>query len=175
MSTLEKGAGDIYRVTNVIWGAFVVATFIYLFVADQLTRTWAERPVGESPGANIELLAVLFSVLSLASLISAYIIWKKLPGKMLEKQYKATLKDSRTGDQAGDAVRKAKVAQTMTIMISAFGESCAIYGLVLVFIGRDLTVIFPFIAVSLISLLLFRPSKAFFARVAQKLETDMGH
>jgi hypothetical protein len=102
------------------------------------------------------LMFYLFLVLSILELGIVYLLRKHLPVFLFK---------SRTGNDEADFAAN---AMSVSIMIFAFNEGPAVYGLVLVLLGLDLEVMMLFIALSLIGYQLFRPRADYLDRVLRR-------
>ena len=89
---------------------------------------------------------------------------------MLTNRYESIKTNPGNTEQEDRAIKAAVISQTIAVITFAFCESCSIYGMILVILGEEFMAIIPFVALSVISMLLFRPTKAFFDRVAVRLE-----
>lgn len=170
MKTIGRTPEEIYKWTNIIWVNFLVAPFLILYMGYHLTN------IKVLPFTHIdhyEIFVWLFIALSLSGIICAYIFWKRPSKKVIENILKSMHLKKEIESQNAQVLRRASVGQTMSIIISAYCEACVCYGLFLVILGGEFTIIIPFMFLTLISLLIFRPSKSFFDRVAKKLENEM--
>ncbi len=169
MQAMGKRRKPSYAAMQAIWLGFLFAVFVYIFVAYQITkdRTWPPNP-------NLELFTVIVVILCIVDMVIAFIIWRKVPRWAIRKQIDNMQKDGGTSGQEQQTDRGLAAAQVAAIVVSAFCESCVIYGLALVFLGADLPTLIPFAAVTLISLLIFRPNRDFVERVMRKLDAYTG-
>jgi hypothetical protein len=105
------------------------------------------------------LLPVLAAV-GLADIVAGF-FWHRRA--FSDNSLEGALQSAGAGNDAGLSEQEGRLAklmphvQTQLIIVWAFIEAAAIYGLVLVFIGHDFTVMLPFAAASLVGLLLLRP------------------
>lgn len=126
------------RILQIIWFAFVAATFIYAAVAVFIVRG---RPAGAmNPGAVATLKPVLYA---LAILFIGGAFW--IRRRSLGRSYPGR-------DQALMAIQAAAVGSW------ALTEAVAIFGMVLIFLGARIADGVPFLLVSLGAMLAQRPS-----------------
>lgn len=166
MSDNEKSIHMIDNRTRLLWIVMLITPIVFFMIARRLPE---DRPL---PSAEtLQWIVVAAVILSMASIVSAFVIRKKLPRRMLKPPHPIfnSFMNLMLGKGDKDASPAALAAVTIMIILSSYAVSCSIYGFFLVFLGSDIRVMIPFMAVSLILLWIFRPTEAFVRRVEEKL------
>jgi len=150
----SNGAPPALRISQIIWGALMIAPIMYCVVA------YVMRP-GDLTVSFPEFsdsFQLVLSIAALAAIVAGFVV----PGMMA-----AVLK--RTLSQSGppDAMRRAAAEQQVMIVRGALFESVAIFGFVLVQMGAPASQMIPFAVVSFTLLALFFPTRE---RLAQPFE-----
>jgi hypothetical protein len=142
------------RISQIIWGALMIAPIMYCVVAYVL------RPgdLAVSLPDFSDSFQLGLSIAALAAMVAGFVV----PGL-----FAAGLK--RTLSQAGppDPMRRAAAEQQVMIVRGAFFESVAVFGFVMVPRGAPASQMIPFGVVSLTLLALFFPTRE---RLAQPFE-----
>ena len=173
------------RVLNMIWGAFAVAPLIYVLVSWILTKNIVEP----QPSVDVELFKSLFAALALVCAVGSTFFrrWatseRVLQGKLSGAA--ASAGRATVGSIAGPIDAGPEFAnlsevdqslargfvhwQTSLIVVWTLREALAIFGLVLVVLLQEFSVVLPFAGASLALVLLQPPRVQAFLEAAESL------
>jgi hypothetical protein len=134
---------------------------------------------GEAEGTiadttTIDFLTYVFLLLALLSFLGGFYIYRRLPLSFIKRVVQGATDESDVSVAERINEQIAAASLTYSILVAAFLESCGIYGLILVILGADFLLIFPFILLSLAGFIIFRPIRFFFERVTQKVQDVSG-
>lgn len=170
---MSKGKySPILGISNILWLAFITSHIIYLIIGYSLTMNRGDDMFVISIPDNVQLIFLILCVLAAISIIMGFFIWLKIPAPFLKD------KNSSWGKGEGnklmqsmdpDARAIAAMGQTVSIILFAFFESIGIYGLLAVLIGCTYLTMVPFIVISMICLVLVRPTEQFFDRIGERM------
>ncbi|MCK5124740.1 MAG: hypothetical protein KAR42_00645 [candidate division Zixibacteria bacterium] len=166
----DEKTKKVHMTANIISIAFTVAPLLYLVLGYSLTMKRGDDLFTISIPDDKLLFFYLLSAIAIMTLLVGFYFWKKLP-RAFVAQY---VTDSSSGDNASELFSKAysnaQKGQTISIVLNAFCEATAIYGLMLVLLGCSYATMIPYVVVAMISLIVVRPSLEFFERVEKRLE-----
>lgn len=140
-AVVDKG----WPVLWIIWAGMFGSLVVYAVLCYLL----AGMPFIPMSGAPVELIRYIFIFLSALALVLAYFLRKTM------------LSGGGAKPAAQAEAAPAFFAQYLTAVITseAIAEAIAIFGLILLFLGAGLPTAYAFIAVSALSMLIFRPDR----------------
>jgi hypothetical protein len=140
-AVVDKGWPVLWIITAGMFGSLVVYAVLCYILAGM-----PSVPVSDAP---VELIRYVFILLSALALVLAYFLRKTmLSGRSAQPSGQS---------EAGTAFFGQYV--TAVIVSEAISESIAIFGLILLFLGAGLPTAYAFIAVSALSMFIFRPDR----------------
>lgn len=172
-TALKEAIKPRQRLLTTIWGAFLAATFIYVFVS----WTVAHNPAGGGTNANATpldrnlvttVLAVLAMALAAASFVypryafsTARLAQAPRPGAGFLNAKDPGGVEARAAAHLPESERALlqylPAYQSTLIVVWAMRESIAVFGVVLAILTREFTVVLPFAGAALVLLALARP------------------
>jgi protein-S-isoprenylcysteine O-methyltransferase Ste14 len=138
---VDKGWPVIWIISAAMFGAVVVYTVISYLMAGM-----PFIPVSSAP---VEMIRYIFILLAAGALVLAYFLRKTM----------LTARSAKSSVQAGAALSFFGQYVTALIISFAISEAIAIFGLILLFLGEGLPIVYAFMAVSALSLFFFRPDR----------------
>lgn len=123
------------------------------------------RPVADLPLFTV--VATLLAFMSIALGVFTYLVVPKAFFKGLRKKA-ATAAPDRNFD--ADGLVAVKVTQANALMALPYCGSGSVFGWGLFSIGGDSLIILPFAMASIVALIICRPTKAYYERVAQRVQ-----
>jgi F0F1-type ATP synthase membrane subunit c/vacuolar-type H+-ATPase subunit K len=158
-NAIKAAAAPQVRVMNIIWGAFMAAAPIYVFVASVYVRSAA--PAAEEGVLQmviLEVAAVAALVLAVASFL--YPRWAFGPGLPADPPRWAPSGGAQAPDLS-DSDRRALSwlahYQSTLIVVWALREGVVVLGLVVTIVRGQFNLLLPFAAAALVLLALGRP------------------
>ena len=141
-AVVDKGWPVIWSISAAMLGAVVVYTVISYLVAGM-----PFIPVSSAP---VEMIRYVFILLAAGALVLAYFLRKTM----------LSAPSAKSSAQAG-GVAPSFFGQYVTALIISFAisEAIAILGLVLLFLGEGLPIVYAFLAVAALSIFFFRPDR----------------
>lgn len=142
-------------VPNVIWGAFLAAPLLYVYVAYNVSPTEGDRELDDL----LFLVLTAFSSVSAAAAIAlprAALTDKKLRGHARSLEFESRQDDASSAEER----RVSALAQiwfTPWLIAVALAEAVVIYGLVLAFMADRPVLILPYAATTILVLVFKKP------------------
>ncbi len=163
-------------INKVIWGAFCFATLFYAIIAFMIVKERGDDMFVFYVPEKIQLMFYLLSAMAVIVIVIGFYIRSNLPTMFLRSQHGPIIPQGmgtdikNAIDQADPELKSiAAKAQTVAIIVFAFLEATAVFGILLVLLGCSYITMIPYVAVSLLSLLAARPTEEFYDRVGQRL------
>ncbi len=166
----------IRRHTRVVWAMFVLFPIILFIVAERFTVN-REMP----PAESFEPILIFGIVMSCFATIAALVLHHWLPGWLSKFRPRGRsgpiaplLRKNANPETTGTGQAATSISSVVMIVLNCLAVSVTMYGMVIVLAGGELWTMVPFAVVSLLLVILFRPSEAFFRRVTEKLDDRRG-
>jgi hypothetical protein len=154
-AAVDKGWPVIWMISAGMLGAVVAYTVISYLVAGM--------PIIPVYSVPLEKIRYIFMLLAVGTLVLAYFLRKRmLSGRSAESSPPAGTVPSFFGKY------------TAAVIVSlAISEAIAIFGLILLFLGEGLPIVYAFMAVSALSMFFFRPDRDELEQFVNRTKTGL--
>lgn len=153
-----------------LWTNFIITQFVFIYIANLIARQRTGSGQVFVPFTNLTLFIYLFSFLAIVSIIYGLYMHRMIPMVFLKGELKRVTDKVYAFDSELNDELLARGTFLYSIIIGSCYTSCGCYGLFLFLLGGNSAIVYPFAALSLVGLIICRPSNAYYERVVQRVQ-----